>query len=466
MLSAIVALITIATFVSGIIPHQRSLLTHHIEERAAILAASLDRITPAFVAENYDEVLDECLTMVRSSNHVLYAVVTRRKDGFSLITHMGKNEDGEGSAVWEDATLGGIWMPGTVVASSTMMHSDLVHQDVLHYTYPISYKDVPYGWIHVGLSLQDFTGNTQRVATIVISLAVPSLLLGVGVSFLFSRRLTKPISVLREFALEVAAGNLDERVDVHSNDEVGLLADTMNQMTCDLKRSREEIAIAAKQEAVLHDTLLKEIHHRVKNNMQILSSMMRMQRRTTAATDVKNILLDGEARIRSMGLIHEKLYQSKLKSKVDLGSYLDSLVSQLLSLLGGDRLKLTLESNCDEVMLGLDTALPCGLIANEIVSNSLKYAFDEGEKGKLMIDLKATEDGYRMMIGDDGKGLPPEDARRTGSLGMSLIKMLVDQLDGELEIQTAPGKGTRYHFTFKESVYVNRLDKKEADESQ
>ncbi|MEZ5329143.1 MAG: histidine kinase dimerization/phosphoacceptor domain -containing protein [Verrucomicrobiales bacterium] len=116
--------------------------------------------------------------------------------------------------------------------------------------------------------------------------------------------------MLREFALEVAAGNLDERVDVHSNDEVGLLADTMNQMTCDLKRSREEIAIAAKQEAVLHDTLLKEIHHRVKNNMQILSSMMRMQRRITAATDVKNILLDGEARIRSMGLIHEKLYQS------------------------------------------------------------------------------------------------------------------------------------------------------------
>lgn len=453
MLSAIVALITITTFVSGIIPHQRKLLASHIEERALILAASLERVTPAFVAEDYDEVIDECLKMVRSSNHVLYAVVTRRKDGFSIVTRNNQ----EGQPIWEDATLDGLWKPGTVAASGEMLYSDLVGEDVLHYTYPIEYKKVPYGWVHVGLSLEDFATHTQRVASIVIALAVPSLLLGVGVSFMFSRRLTKPISVLREFALGVATGNLDDRVDVRSKDEVGLLAATMNQMTSDLKRSREEIAEAARQEAKLQDTLLKEIHHRVKNNMQILSSMMRMQRRTTAADEIKNVLIDGEARIRSMGLIHEKLYQSKLTSKVNLGSYLETLIGQLLSLLGADKSKLTLETDCDEVMLGLDTALPCGLIANEIVSNSIKYAFKGKEHGLLKIVLRKMDDGYEMMIGDDGIGLPPEDQRRKGSLGMNLISMLVDQLDGRLEIVSAPDEGTRFHFTFKESQYASRM---------
>ena len=228
-------------------------------------------------------------------------------------------------------------------------------------------------------------------------------------------------------------------------------------MTSDLKRSREEIAEAARQEAKLQDTLLKEIHHRVKNNMQILSSMMRMQRRTTATDEIRNVLLDGEARIRSMGLIHEKLYQSKLTSKVNLGSYLETLIGQLLSLLGADKSKLALETDCDEVMLGLDTALPCGLIANEIVSNSIKYAFKGKEHGLLKIVLRKMDDGYEMMIGDDGVGLPPEDQRRKGSLGMNLISMLVDQLDGQLEIVSAPDEGTRFHFTFKESQYASRM---------
>jgi len=198
------------------------------------------------------------------------------------------------------------------------------------------------------------------------------------------------------------------------------------------------------------DVLIKEVHHRVKNNMQVISSLLNLQSRRIQDPDILEMFRESQRRIRSMALIHERLYQSSDLSRIEFSQYLRNLATHLFHSceVSSDRVRLRLDT--EEVFLNINTAIPCGLIVNELISNALKHAFPEGRTGEVMVELhRASGDGYALRVSDDGVGIPRGfDFRRTGSLGMQIVNTLVNQLDGEIEL--AQGEGTDFTISFQE----------------
>jgi two-component sensor histidine kinase/HAMP domain-containing protein len=456
LLAAIVCVLTLVVFGLSMLKYQQQVLETKLQEKAHLLAASIDRVTAnAIIGEDYETVVDQCRKMVTSDSNLVYCVITRAEDGFSIVT------DTKGWRV--DEFKGQPWNPDRQAnLKSKIITSPLDGAQVLHYSYPFSYSGVEWGWIHIGQSLNEYHASQISLFSMVGMMAVPALLLGMGVSFFFARRLTAPILQLQKFAQSVAAGKLHVRTSTHSNDEVGKLAETLNFMTAELEASQTRSKQAAQQENRIReqDVLLKEIHHRVKNNMQILSSLLRMQVRKTDNDKMREWLKETESRIRSMGLIHEKLYQSKSLSSISFDGYVDTLVTQMIRIHNASGyLDVTSKIDIVDCTLGLDTALPCGLIINELVSNSLKYAFATRGKGTITVRIRPLEKHrYDMVVSDDGVGMPPGmEKGREGSLGTHLVRMLSEQLDGTLEYRTPPEGGTEVHIVFNESQYVNRV---------
>ncbi|MDD1659852.1 MAG: sensor histidine kinase, partial [Methanomicrobiales archaeon] len=192
--------------------------------------------------------------------------------------------------------------------------------------------------------------------------------------------------------------------------------------------------------------LLQEIHHRVKNNMQVISAFLSLQARKIKDPAVQQMFTDSEHRIRTMALIHENLYQSKSFGRIRMQEYLGRLTDFLLRSYADMAARVTLTLEATDVCMDIDTAIPCGLIVNELVSNALKYAFPEGRKGTIRISLsKTAEGGYDMVFSDDGIGLPESvDFGSTDTLGLSLVHGLVTtQLGGSIEIQREGGTSYR-----------------------
>jgi PAS domain S-box-containing protein len=200
----------------------------------------------------------------------------------------------------------------------------------------------------------------------------------------------------------------------------------------DRKQAEEQIKASLKEKEVL----LKEIHHRVKNNLQIVSSLLYLQSRKTSDDQVLCVLRESQTRVRSMALIHEKLYQCDDLANINLGDYIRSLTSYLLNSYGVASHMVKLKINVESAPLGLDRAIPCGLIINELVSNALKYAFPQGRRGEIFVNLLRDGDGKLVLtVKDDGVGLPEDlDIADTPSLGLQLVNTLVKQLDGTIEV--------------------------------
>lgn len=195
------------------------------------------------------------------------------------------------------------------------------------------------------------------------------------------------------------------------------------------------------------EVLLKEVHHRVKNNLQIVSSIFNLQTAHVGEDKrILDLLRDSRDRIRSMSFIHESLYQNEDLSSVDLADYMDGLSRNLMmsySLSG----KVRLETDLQRVDLALDQAIPCGLILNELISNALKHAFPDGREGTIRMSLKLDDRTVTISLRDDGKGTPEGfDPQRDANLGLELVHTLVDQLDGQLTMES--DGGVAYLFTF------------------
>jgi len=195
------------------------------------------------------------------------------------------------------------------------------------------------------------------------------------------------------------------------------------------------------------ETLLKEIHHRVKNNMQVISSLISLQAQQATEPETVEMLKESQSRIRSMALIHEKLYRSGSLAEIDFGDYVDSIIDELLRMFNVAPGAITITTDVENVLFGVDTAIPCALIINELVSNSLKHAFPDGATGEVTITLHQINGTYELTVADNGEGLPPNfDFRATDSLGMQLVTALVNQLDGTITLDRT--KGTTFITTF------------------
>ena len=203
------------------------------------------------------------------------------------------------------------------------------------------------------------------------------------------------------------------------------------------------------------EILLKEIHHRVKNNMQIIHSLLNLQAAQVEDAAFLGMIRDSQRRIRSMALVHEQLYRSPDLSRIDFRDYLQALIAGLVkSSLVESRVRVATEIG--DVRLDIHTAIPCGLLVSELVSNAFKHAFPGGRAGEVAIRLARLPDGkLRLSVADDGVGLPAGfDANHTASLGMQLVGLLCEQLGGTLEIRR--GRGTEFRVVFEELRYKPR----------
>ncbi len=191
--------------------------------------------------------------------------------------------------------------------------------------------------------------------------------------------------------------------------------------------------------------LLKEVHHRVKNNLQIISSLLNLQSNYIEDPIALNCFVESRNRVRSMALIHEKLYQSSDLARIDVADYLRTLTSGLQSSFLVSNVRMSVE--VDEIMLGIDAAVPCGLIVNELVTNCFKYAFKD-RPGEIRISMNRGPDArFRLLVSDDGVGFPKGvDFRNTESLGLQLVTTLTDQLEGTIEMRN--GVGTAFEISF------------------
>ncbi len=212
------------------------------------------------------------------------------------------------------------------------------------------------------------------------------------------------------------------------------------------RRAEEQVKTSLKEK----ELLLREIHHRVKNNMQIISSLLKLQSAYIKDKKYSDIFKESQNRIISMSLIHEKLYQSKDFAKIDTKGYIKELVNGLVqSYEVPGRIKINI--NVDIVSLGINTAVPCGLLINELVSNSVKYAFPDGRTGEIKISLHPIEDNkIELIVSDNGIGIPENiDFRKTNSWGLRLITILAEnQLHGEINLDR--NKGTEFRIIFRD----------------
>ncbi len=198
------------------------------------------------------------------------------------------------------------------------------------------------------------------------------------------------------------------------------------------------------------EILLKEVHHRVKNNLQVISSILNLQSSYIEDSKILSILKESQNRIKSMSIIHESLYQTNDFSKINFSEYLVSLSKNLVHSYGQLDKLIDVQYNIDDVSLSLDTSIPCGLIVNELISNALKYAFKDRKKGKIKIDLLSEDGNFVLTIADDGIGFPKEiNFRDTNSLGLQLVNTLIEQIDGTIEMENK--KGTKYTIIFKKN---------------
>jgi len=200
----------------------------------------------------------------------------------------------------------------------------------------------------------------------------------------------------------------------------------------DRKQKEDHIVQALKEK----DVLLGEIHHRVKNNMQIVHSLLELQLARTSDPVVIGMLRDGQSRIYSMALIHQTLYQSKDFARVDFDSFLKSLVSNLAASYGASN-RIAVSIDAGGVLLPINIAVPCGLVVNELISNAFKHAFPHGQSGHVIATLrKDPEDQVVLSVSDDGVGIHDDlDLAQTATLGLQLVGLLADQLRADVTIQ-------------------------------
>ncbi len=211
----------------------------------------------------------------------------------------------------------------------------------------------------------------------------------------------------------------------------------------DRKQAQEKI----KTSLLEKETMLKEIHHRVKNNLQVISSLLSLQSGYVHDENYRKIFQESQDRVKVMANIHTMLYQSADLARVDFGGFIRDLAGRLQQSYGSAASPVEIHANVSDVSLPIETSIPCGLILNELVSNALKHAFPEGRGGEVNISMKAEGDHFTLTVQDNGIGFPEAvDFQNTQSLGLELVNLLVGQINGTIDLQV--DGGTTFTITF------------------
>jgi PAS domain S-box-containing protein len=218
------------------------------------------------------------------------------------------------------------------------------------------------------------------------------------------------------------------------------------------KKAEKEIKSSLEEKEVL----LSEIHHRVNNNMQIISSLLNLQKQYVEDDKARKVLIETQNRVKSMAMIHEKLYQSIDLAHIEMADYIESLVKELFYSYAIEIGRINPILEIDDITLNLETAVPCGLLISELISNSLKHTFPEPNEGEIRVSLKKIHNRYKLTVSDNGVRLPDgDDFLKADSLGLQLINNLASQIESEIELEM--GQRTEFKIVFKELDYKKRL---------
>jgi len=310
--------------------------------------------------------------------------------------------------------------------------------------------------------------KVQMVTIITVSVAA---LLAVGMGIRISRSISIPINRLNNAAARIGKGESATLDDVRSRDEIGDLATSFKTMiearqrvenqreslilelgekNAELERfTKAELERSAELVSSLYEkeVLLKEINHRVKNNLQIISSLLNLQSREINDEQALNSFRVSQDRIRAMAMVHEKLYQSDDLAKIDFGEYVEDLSADLGSAYGLYIRNIKLKIDVENLFLGIDIAIPCGVIVNELVSNSLKHAFPSGRSGEINISFRLVDHQYTMTFKDDGVGFPENlNIGEPSTLGLTIVDALTGQLGGTIKFSRNGGSEVQITF--------------------
>ncbi len=261
---------------------------------------------------------------------------------------------------------------------------------------------------------------------LVALLIIPTVVYDVS----FLTVLVQPVSFfLIGSVLVIIAANHREKLGRERESKILQTAEALRQSETGLQESLQE-----------KEMLLKEIHHRVKNNMQIVSSLLSLQSGYVQDPQALQIFRESQNRVYSMALIHEKLYRSDNLAQIDLSDYVRDIAHSLVLSYSNVSSGIQLNFDTEQVILGIDAAVPCGLILNELISNALKHAFPDKQSGEIKISLHNAAQQIHLQVADTGIGFPPDlDFQHTTSLGLILVNNLVKQLNGSIALQNHKG---------------------------
>jgi len=330
------------------------------------------------------------------------------------------------------------------------------------------------GSVYLHSDMKEMKSRLQGYMGIVAIVILASFLFIYFLTANFQRIISNPILLLTRTAKKVSSDkDYSIRASKESDDEIGFLIDSFNEMLSKIEMSdnalkhiskelqnqteqlKKELKERKKAENKIKkslsekEILLQEIHHRVKNNLQIISSLLKLQIRDISDCSILTLFQDCHNRVKTMGLIHEQLYQSNDLSNINFEEYVRSLTSYLFQIYRQKAANVNIHIDVDNTRFGIDTAIPCGLIINEVISNSLKYAFPDNKKGKIDIllsnnrqktDKSNNGHKYKLVIRDNGIGLPRSiDFRTADTLGLKLINALTNQLHGNVSLRRRTG---------------------------
>jgi two-component sensor histidine kinase len=252
------------------------------------------------------------------------------------------------------------------------------------------------------------------------------------------------LNVLEDFGVEKRRLEATQSAVLNILDDLGVEKARLEEIRLELMQSERAIRASLGEKEIL----LREIHHRVKNNLQVTSSLLKLQSASIHDPRVLELFAESQNRIRSMALVHEKLYQSSELARVDVADYARSLGALLFRSFGVLDGRIGFTVDAADVFVSIETAVPCGLILNELVSNCLKHAFPGDRGGAVVVTVRTTGNGSgTLVVADDGAGLPPGlDLEQTETLGLQLVRTLVRQLRGTLAVSGGPGTEVRIGF--------------------
>ncbi|MBU1001843.1 MAG: response regulator [Proteobacteria bacterium] len=218
----------------------------------------------------------------------------------------------------------------------------------------------------------------------------------------------------------------------------------LEQEIVERQAAQEQIRTSLEEKEVL----LKEIHHRVKNNLQIISSLLYLQSQQIKDPETRELFMQSRDRVRSMALVHEKLYQSDDLARIDYKSYLMTITKTMMQTYREESRKVRLDLDLEQIYLPVDSAIPCSLLVNELLTNAMKHAFKGRDSGVISINLRREGESIELKVSDNGSGFPKDlDFRKTETLGMQLVVNLVGQLRGEIQEDFTDGTAFTIRFT-------------------